>query len=377
MSFYVNESLFFDFYLNGVQLPLTLTNINSMVITTSVYDLLPGLRIEVRDDKNLFAKGLLADGSVLSIAVGNNSETALKNIMDFVLIGIPEEQHLTNANTYLIYGILNLPYFWKNMEPYSFNGSSTQVLQDIARKTGLTYEGISTSDEMVWLSGTLCKADFVKKVANYGWSNPTSCMKTVILPEKKLLYRDINALKAENTVVNTPTHKANEYAFTEINFVNKAGLYNYNYGYKTRFFEFDIQGNTKEFENLSLTKENSTVLNINKNSFDAAGLIRNELMPFNIGNTHANYSQAYYQNMRISALNSIKSDIYFMERTPINVLDKVKLAFIDPHTKEMNLEYASQWVVESKTMAISMQKYTEKLTITSTGIELDLFNNLI
>ena len=382
MSFYIADDLFFDFYLNNAQVPITLENINSLVITSNIYDLLPSVRLDIKDNKNIFAKGLLTDGAILSVAVGNDSDTALKNITDFVLIGIPEEQRLTNGNSYTIYGTLNTPYLWKNMEPYGFTGTSSQVLQDLAKKAGLSYEGINTLDSMTWLSGTLSKADFAKKITNHGWSNDFSCMKSVITFDKKFLYKDINNLKASGyTLTNSKSdfnkqNKSQEIEFAEVTFSNKAGLYNYNYGYQTRFVEYGFQG-TQEFSQIAYDKEDAAVLNINKVTYDAAGLIRNEIMPLNIGNIHQNYSRAYFQNMRCSAFNSLKAETYFYHKTPLEVLDRTSFSSLDPQTKEPDLAKAGKWTVEAKTIAISQQKYVEKLVLSSTGIELDLFNNLI
>ena len=378
MSFYINEALFFDFYLNGNKIQLGLDNINSMVITSNIYDLIPGIRIEVKDTHNVFAQGLLSDGSVLSVAVGNNSENALQNLMDFVLVGIPDEQRVTNNSTYLIYGVLDIPGFWKGSEPISFTGTSSLALQNLAGMHGLIYDGIATLDSMTWFNGTMSYATFAKHITDHGYINSRSCMKSVILPNKTFLYRDINNLPTPKyTLTNLTDNKPETLVFREILFQNKGGLYNYSYGYKTQFTEFSIEKSTASFYDIVFAKINSAVLNINQDKYMQAGLIRNDFMPLNAGNVHENYTKAYYQNMRNSALNSIKAELYFTERTPLQVLDKVNFSMLNPQTKEPDSNLASQWVVEAKTIGISQASYVEKIVLSTTGTQLDLFNNLV
>lgn len=100
MSFYIDENLFFDFYLNNIRLPLAFNNITSMLITSNIYDLLPQIRLDINDNLGLLDKGMLTDGTTLSVAIGSDSEKALENIMEFVLIGVPEQNTKTNSNSF-------------------------------------------------------------------------------------------------------------------------------------------------------------------------------------------------------------------------------------------------------------------------------------
>lgn len=78
MSFYIDENLFFDFYLNNIRLPLTFNNITSMLITSNIYDLLPQIRLDINDNLGLLDKGMLTDGTTLCVAIGSDSEKALE-----------------------------------------------------------------------------------------------------------------------------------------------------------------------------------------------------------------------------------------------------------------------------------------------------------
>lgn len=379
MSFYIDETLFFDFYLNGVKLPLTFNNITSMLITSNIYDLLPQIRIDINDNLGLLDKGMLTDGTILSVAIGSDSEKAMEDIMDFVLIGVPEQNTKTNSNSFLIYGVLNFPKFLREVKPYAFTGTSSNALSNIASTCGLKFDGVVTADEMTWINGTRNLGQFSQFIRDHGWSGDTSFMMSAVNLHKTLLYKDINSLRP-NYIITNSSVADNEKSFRadEMAFQNKAGIYNYSYGYKTNATEYFLNSTEdKLFTEISYVKDNSSVLNMNSDIYNELGIIRNDLFPINIGNVHTNYQQAFYQNQRYKALNSLKCESYFSKSTPIDLLDKVQLARTDVASKTLDTDKAASWVVEAKTLAISQQRYFEKLTLSTTGIDADLFNNLI
>lgn len=379
MSFYIDENLFFDFYLNNIRLPLTFNNITSMLITSNIYDLLPQIRLDINDNLGLLDKGMLTDGTTLSVAIGSDSEKALENIMEFVLIGVPEQNTKTNSNSFLIYGVLNNPKFLRCIEPFAFTGTSSNALSSIALKCGLKFDGEVTADEMTWINGTRNYGQFSQFIRDHGWSGTSSFMMSAVNLHRTLLYRDINSLRPKYIITNS-SNADNEKSFRadEMTFQNKAGIYNYSYGYKTSAVQFNLNSaEDKYFSEISYVKDNSAVLNMNSDVYNDLGIIRNDLYPINLGNVHTNYEQAFYQNQRYKALNSIKGEAIFSKSTPIDILDKVQLARTDAASKSIDTEKASSWVVEAKTLAISQQRYFEKLTLSSTGLEADLFNNLI
>ena len=379
MSFYINENLFFDFYLNGIQLPLTFNNITSLLISSNIYDILPQLRIHINDNKGILNRGMLADGSILSVAIGSNTENAMENIMDFALIGVPEEERATNSNNYVIYGVMNYPKFFRQVKPFFFEGTSDNALKKIANYCGMQYEGEITVDDMVWINGTFNLGQFSHFIRNHGWSNDNSFMMSAVDLDGKLIYRDLNSLQPKYTIMNiNKSEQENTFYFSDCHFINKAGLYNYSFGYETQMTEFGLTSDwDKNFSQLSYTKENSPVLNMSNDMYKNVGLIRNEFFPISVGNVHNNFQKAYYQNKRYKALNSIKAEVYFNKSTPINILDKVNLVVTDGSTKETDMSKASMWVAESKAIAISQQRYFEKFILSTTGLETDIFNTLM
>lgn len=379
MAFYINETLYFDFYLNGYQLPVTVGNINSFVIVYNVYDQLPAIRLDIIDNKGLFQDGSLTDGSILSVMIGKNPDEAAKNVMEFQLVGVPDEKKETTRTTYLLYGVLHKPRLWKCVEPLAIKGTSNQALQTLASKNKLSFDGTITQDEMVWLNGLGTYCDFIDYIVDHGYSTTGSCMNSVITPSSKLIYKDINDLQPKYGLTNISSNQNKQYSletfpYSEVQFVNKAGVSNFYYGYQNGVTRYSIDGSIQQFNDITVTKQDSVMLNVNKNIYNETGIVRNELLTFDIGNTHPFWTKAYYQNKRFRSLNSIKATVYVKQRTPIEVLDKIKLDFMNPNANEVKQSQASYWIVESKTLAISKQHYIEKFVLSTTGKSLDLYN---
>lgn len=378
MAFYINDKLYFDFYVNGYSVPLTLSDINSLVITSSIYETSPALRLDLNDNKGIFSKGVLVDGTSISIAVGTNPESALENMMDFILVSTPEEEIKKNKERFAIYAMGDFPKL-KCRSPIAITGSSNDVLKSLASTCNLGYDGTFTTDNMTWINGTRNYGEFYKYITRYGWSDSSSCMKSYISLDRKLVYKNINDLKYKYTLTSAPVQdidKEKKIMFNEISFSNRSGKNNYTYGYQSQAIDFDLQGNTKIIDSVDIIK-NSTALNINKNVYNEVGLVTRDFLPTNIGNVHNNWVNAYYQNKKYSSIYSVLANIYLYERVPLNPLDGVNLTYINPITKEPDLAKSSKWCVESKVIAISQEQYIEKYLLASTGLELDLYNNLL
>jgi len=378
MAFYINEQLYFDFYLNGYQIPVTLDDVNSMAIVSNCYDILPALRLDMNDNKGIFSKNALTDGTVISIAIGTDQESAMRNLMEFVYISSPNNEVQKSKERYLIYAPMNYPMMISSQQPFGYYGTSSQVLRELGKKVGLSYDGIETSDEMVWLNGTKNYGEFMRYVTNHGYNNSRSCMMSAISLDKKIIYRDINDLRPEYTltqdnVANMETEK--RIMFKEIEFQDKSGINNYSYGYKNQYVEYNLNGESTLHSEITVDKETS-VLNINRNVYDQVGLVGNNIRPINIGNYHNNWYKAEYQNKRYRALNSLAMKVYIDKAAPIDLLDAVSLSRRDPVSGDVDVYKANKWIVTAKTIAISGKEYIEKYILESSGFELDLFNTL-
>lgn len=379
MAFYIKDQLYFDFYLNGYSIPVTLADINSLLIVSNRFDILPTLRLDINDTKDIFGKGALTDGAIISVAVGNNEENALKNMMEFMYVSSPSESVKRSANRYLIYAIYNFPKFLYCQEPFGFHGTSSQCLQALASKCGLGFDGISTVDEMTWLNGNMKYGQFSKFITEHGYSNDSSLMDSCVDLTRNLRYKDLHAIKPEYTFTDAPVANMElekKITLKEIYFKNIASANNSTFGYSSQMVDYNLDGSVAVESQIAFDKTTG-VVNINKNSYDQSGVVRNEIRPTNIGNFHPNWVKAYYQNKRYNALDSIQAEVYIENAAPLSVLDGAKISLMNPMTVSPDTVKAQNWIVSAKTIAISSRSYLEKYMLTTSGLEVDLFNNLM
>lgn len=377
--FYLNENLFFDLYLDGRQLQVGIHNIEGLNITCNIFNSLPALRMTILDDRNLFDGGALNAGSVLTLKVGESQEAAAENGMEFVIQGVPQQKDNGNLKLYTLYAVLNNLRYQKCVEPIFYKGTSSNALKYVCDKCDLLYDGVYTNDDMVWCNGTKDYASFVSHIVNHGYKDSYSCMvSAVVLGDKKgkLVYKDVQDIRPKYTFSNT-TRDSITFQFVQNSFENKSGLYNLEYGYKNQFCQYGLEEN-RLVDELTFHKIDSSVLNLSKTTLDETGYIRNKVLPPDVGNYHKNWLKAEYQNIRIKSLYSVYQEFLFNYRVnEVDVLDKIKFAYIDPQTKMPDTVKATEWVVIGKVLAISGGRYYEKFLTATTGQNSALFGNLV
>ena len=374
--FNLSESLFFDLYLDGRQLNVGIQNIDNLNITCNIFNSLPALRLVIMDDRNLFEGGSLNAGSILTLKVGENKEAAAQTNYEFVIQGVPEQKDNGNLKIYTIYAVLNFLRYQKCVEPIFYNGTSSGALKHLCKECGMAFEGDSTNDEMIWSNGTKDYASFAQHIINHGYQNSSSCMVGAVKLDGTLVYKNVQDVTPKYTFSNT-TNDSQTFQFVKNSFENKSGLYNLEYGYKNQFCQYGLEEN-KMMDELTVHKTSSSLLNISKSTLDETGYVRNKVLPPDIGNYHKNWLKAEYQNIRLKSLYSLSQEFIFNRRIKeVDILDKIKFAYIDPQTKMPDTVKSSEWVVIGKVRAITGNHYFEKFLTVTTGQNSGLFGNLI
>lgn len=374
MAFFVNDSVFFDMYLNGKQMPVTCGNVSNLNITENIYNILPAMRLVILDDKNLFKSGLSA-GSKISIKVGKDKETAAQNSYDFIVQGVPEVYDSQSLKVYTIYGILDKLKFQKCTDPFFKTGTSGQALNALCKKCDLKYDGVFTFDEMTWCNGTKDYGSFAANIVAHGYVSSKSLMASVVTLDGRFLYRNVNDLSPKYTFSNNKT-LSKSFVFVQMNLKDNSGLYNLEYGYQNQLCQFGLE-NDNIFDSLSVSKTTSSVFNLSKTILDDVGQVRNVILEPNIGNFHKNWAKAEYQNIRQKALFSLEADFLFKANLNLDLLQKVNLTYIDPQTNQTAMNKPSQFLLIGKTLSINNGNYFERYTGVSTGLDSDFTGRLI
>jgi hypothetical protein len=373
MSFSISDTLQLSFYFNGVELPLAPSNIESLLVVSNINASLPTIRIDILDDKKIFINDFtIVDGSVITIAIGDNLNTSNQETYDFMVVGMPEKIIASNNVKYTLYGVLAFPKYWKTVKPYYFQGTSYQALQNIASLTGLSFSGKITADSMNWFGNNYNYAQLVSYITDYSYVDNYSCMVSFVDVLGRLNLIDCMSLEAKyklTNVQNAITVK-DTYKYSDIYFINDNGLYNFSYGYKNSLTEYGLTNDlTKSNETVNLKKNYSEYFNVNSLLYNKAGTVKSDFTPVSLGNCHSNWSKAKYQNTRIKSLFSTKAEVYFNSKTSIQVGSMVTLDYMNSALNMIDNNLAKSWFVEAKSFGISGQRYTEKLLLSSTGFK--------
>jgi len=397
------SGLFIDIWFNNFNAPLTLDNVESLLIVNNIYDKLPTIRMTLIDDKNIFANKLqLTDGLKISVYIGNfldngsnkRDEQDLMYSLMFDMVSAPEVKIETSAKKITIYGVLNFLAYWKDSKPFHYTGTSNEIFKLIAKELDLKYHGVKTNDYMTWHNFSKSKAEFVSDVTDRAYIKDGSCMLSYITIDGGFHLIDVNSEKNPDYIlipIGADDPKNKVYRYSNINYNYNSALNNLTYGYKNTSYQYSFARSdyyTKDTKALNkyADKENSTIkldynysdyYNLNRYDYDLIDQVNSEVDSINVGNVHPNWNKAYYQNKRYKSLFNVYCEVYIDNITPINVGDKIQVAFesINDLTDKSLYDF-KYWIVESKTIGLSMKRYTEKLLLSTTGFLKDYWQNL-
>lgn len=98
--------------------------------------------------------------------------------------------------------IMDVPKWGTSVYCESFRTTSDGVMQSLAGKAGLRYDGPenSTNDEMPWLNFHTTRANFSEDVAMRGYAGNTSCMVRVLTFDSVLKYKDLFHLMTKEPI---------------------------------------------------------------------------------------------------------------------------------------------------------------------------------
>lgn len=350
--------------IGGKDFPADTSNIKEIFWFESIHQNLPSLNMTLVDKTGTFTNIASAgDGVPIEITMGDggiSGETSAK----FNIQGAPQISKGSGYNLVKINAVLdNVPYM-RSIATGLMEGSSSTVLQQLAGRVGLQFDGDSTADDMVWLPNNKTIAGFVRHVANHGWVSEGSCMMAAVTDQAKLLYKNIMSPRSAKDVFglggNIPIH---DWSAT-----SNGMLTNNNRGYGSTSFGFDIEGKVKELGKISFNMF-SNFLPVSQANIDALGKLGGRLdnLIRTAGNTHEKYQEAAHQNQRIRALFSTDLNALVSQHTSAELLEAVNAIPQDWSTSKPSPSVTGQYILTARTKTLTRSRYEERCTLTTSG----------
>ena len=123
---------------------------------------------------------IFGDGSSFSLDVGWEQRDDLYRTHPFRVYSLPKQISTDHGVRIQILGYLDIPQYFRKRVEQSWDGTSSDVIQDLAEQNSLISEIAETNDQQVWLPDGRCSADYARFVANHGWADSESCMEVAI-----------------------------------------------------------------------------------------------------------------------------------------------------------------------------------------------------
>jgi hypothetical protein len=379
----VGGQLYLSLQVDGVEVPIATSPALKIFISQNCKQALPVAKLSVPDLVNVFASQIpINDGSVISVRLNDDNQEAYPGYTTMRAMGTPVRSPSSQFMQYNITAMLDaFPYIRANPSS-NFQGSSVEVMQQIAQAVGLNYMGtISTNDNMNWLPGRNTWGKFAMHLATHGWIDERSAISPPAVDEQRNLHHinindhfsngpvKANLFYGGNASMGSIPQLSGErpyYPVLQYRAINRSGLMNNWHGYGLRLAQSDvISGNVNRYSNI-LAQTVNNVLDISKDILGQVGArARIDVPPIDTGNTHDFYLQAKHQNLRTHAYYSQNVYVLIPYTTGLTLYDMV-------HLEVNSNDYADSsstgmYTITAMTRALIGARYYEKLELTSAG----------
>jgi hypothetical protein len=366
MPLAITDRIYLQIRINNVEIPLDQNTISYLHIVESVRIYVPMLSFKINDiTKFLTRNDLLVDGSLIEITI---EIEGYRTVYVFRLFG-SSELIANGATSYIIKGYLNVPRYWTQSSVESLKGSASKSLQAIASAVNLTYTGVTTTEDQLWVPMNRKYCDFAKAIVDGASISGTSCIKLAVTADKEMLVRDIStALQAEPKELFSNKDSSAESALiiTDYEALNKSGFFNASTGYKDFKIMQSVLADDIQIKDVSFNK-NSRKMMINKGI--QAGVEQNRVAfaPIDVGNVSSTYESAKYQNRRLS--NLFVFGLNFLTPRPVKskLLDVVGTEISKPDLDGVS-QYSGKYLLTSKVTYIHGMNFFHKCEVYRHGL---------
>ncbi|MDE1905564.1 MAG: hypothetical protein KGH75_03830 [Rhodospirillales bacterium] len=368
--------------ISGTTFPMLAIPGPQCMISTSVRQSLPTVRLVIMDPSNVISTALpIVDGTQIGIIMDDTSATNPTPI-NFRSFGTPKRKPVPNFPSiaaYDINGLLDSIPFTKTNPTGVFTGTSNTAIKNIASLNNLVYSGnVSANDSMPWRPGKSTWAGFVEHISSHSYIDAKSVMVWGVDESKTLHFNNLVPLyntspKAyiyygapPQTSSNTQITSNNTYPALQYKALNNSGLLNASGGYGQRTVQPTLDGNVSKYLTSNATVTNNS-LDINSDLSKAIQPVsRMHLPAADCGNSHPNYIQARHQNHRLKCTYSQNIYVLLYRTTGLNIFDTVNFTASTGDNASTSLVNGT-YVVTAKTRCLYSNRYYEKLELTNAG----------
>jgi hypothetical protein len=363
----IKNQIYVEIKVQDQKMPMTPNMIDTLSMNESISSMTPTAQLTFTDLKHSMVRDMaLVEGTKITVLSGKFQDSAVPR--KYRIFGI--KQVSTREGPKLVVNcVYDAPEYITGSYTEAFKGTSSSVIEKIAKKCSLKADVTSTSDDMTWLNFGQTRAAFTEDIAIHGYNGESSCMLRGLTSSGIVRYKDaieeLNKTKPKVTLALNITKGGTSKLILvrDIRDVSVSGAMNsfVNYGWK--YPEHSLKGKEILHEKYK-AKTTEKYLPINS---EIKGKISNQTRveyctKLDCRNTHDNYHKAYYINMRGRALLCERLHLLIEEPSEIQLMDIVefKHAETDGHVGKGSGNY----FVTAKVVYITNgSQYFEKLEL--------------
>lgn len=310
-------------------------------IYESIMRSIPTCELEISIPINAFDYKTIVDGTQIKFQI----IAKLWGINDTYPFRIYNVRRLELSQKFVmlhIEGVLDYFQGYRQVNNFNRYALSSEVFKVIAANSNLKAEIDQTNDLQLWVAGNRNTYQFFNYMTQYGYVNETSGMFWCIDRYKTLLYKNLTSLFRDRhsnvyTFVQSPTPnlKTKQFGYTSAAASIQSGTNNLkNEGYGGTDLYFDVLTYSwKEPASRKVVAE-SNLINISK---ELSQGLSQDWYPFDVGNFHSNYYNAYKQNKRVLATYSSYITVQSQFFQPYRLGQIVNFEYLDAQDKTNKL----------------------------------------
>lgn len=363
MGYIVADKIEVSVFIAGTEYPLGLgvgNVLNYLHMSASTKFRLPQVCFSLLDVTHALDVVPLQDGTPIKLILkGDSAQAATYNFRRFnsrrVLTG--------DAWEYTIDGYWDAPRFWSGTAGDGINATSSQALAKIANLCGLGYEGVQTSDQMLWMPGNKKMHEFAQFISKAGYISDNSLMKWGVDFDGKLKYRDVNNLPDKDKPTKLIAYQTVPGAYTVIDYkpTGKSGFLNSATGYlNQRVIQSATGADLSTIEQQITFTSDTKAPDFNTALRDKTVRGKVTHSPINFGNVHPQFERAVYQNDRQSALFSMELEFLINAPTKISLFDTITFSTETEQQRE-DRSYSGTYIVTGRAIYAKGATYAEKI----------------
>lgn len=370
MSFEVKGRLFLQIKFAGIEFPFQRVNsVNFLHMSASNKLHLPMVHFSLNDPTGFMEKEqLVGDGIPIEIAVSPSPDIEPKRYS--FRLNTPKKSHSTPNTVYVMDGYLDVPKYWHDTTRDYIEGLASDVLEDVADRSGLEFDGESSNDFQIWWPGNRRNFDWAAFVAMRAYLDDKACMQMAVDFDKKMLFKNVNELDKSDHKVSFMEPRQDFILATDVEPFSSAGSNNHLGGYKGVRVYQNLMKNMAEFNvpddalDISATSGERSFL---RNKTVEGEIDRGAVTfgPLNFGNEHPKYQRAIYQNQRFETLFNLGLRIVTPDKTEVALFENLDITLNYPESNKgprYSRHMSGIYKVVTKNIYVNGSNYYEAFT---------------